>query len=115
MPRDKDGEGVEQVKRRSRKKDTQNMNELYEKSFERIKEGDIVKGKIIQFEKDVALVDIGYKSEGYISLNEFPGSGVDLKVGDEVEVLLETTEDKDGRVVLSKERADKIKIWDELE
>lgn len=115
MPRDKDGDGVEQVKRRSRKEELQNLSELYEKSFESIKEGGIVKGRIIQFEKDVVLIDVGYKSEGYIPLNQFSGNGVDLKVGDEVEVLLETTEDKDGRIVLSKEKADKIKIWDELE
>ena len=57
-------------------------------------------------------MDVGYKSEGFIALHEFPHQGRDLKVGDEVDVFLETAEDNEGQVVLSKEKANRIKVWD---
>lgn len=90
------------------------MVELYEHSMKHIQEGEIIRGHIVGLEKDVVLVDVGFKSEGSISREEFPDRGKELKVGDEIDVYLETTEDNDGLVVLSKEKALKIKIWDEL-
>jgi small subunit ribosomal protein S1 len=90
------------------------MYEMYQKSFERIKEGGIVTGIIVRVEEERVLIDIGYKSEGFVNLYQFPDYGANLKVGDEIEVLLENTEDADGQVVLSKEKADKIKVWDRL-
>jgi small subunit ribosomal protein S1 len=98
-------------------KDTIDMDEmaaLYEESFARIQEGGIVTGIVVGIEEDRVLVDIGYKSEGYVSLNQFPNRGASLKIGDKIEVLLESTEDTEGQIVLSKEKADKIKIWDKL-
>ncbi len=90
------------------------MEELYEKTLSHIQEGEIIRGHIIQIDRDYVLVDVGYKSEGAIPLHEFKEGGKDLKVGDEIDVLLENKEDGDGFVVLSKEKANRIKIWDEI-
>jgi small subunit ribosomal protein S1 len=92
------------------------MQEIYERSVRDIVEGDIVKGTILGIKDDAVLVDIGYKSEGLISLKEFrtPSGEVTAKVGDVVDVFLEQKEDSEGIIVLSRENAEKIKIWDEL-
>jgi small subunit ribosomal protein S1 len=90
------------------------MEQLYEESFKHIQEGEILHGHVVQVERDNVLVDVGYKSEGLIPLDEFPNRGRDLKVGDLVDVFLESTEDSEGMVVLSKEKADRIRIWDDL-
>ncbi|MGQ4807129.1 30S ribosomal protein S1 [Candidatus Entotheonellaceae bacterium PAL068K] len=90
------------------------LEQLYEESLKHIKEGEIVRGRIVYIERDAVLVDVGYKSEGNIDLDEFPGGGKDLQVGEEVDVLLEEKEDRDGQVILSKEKANRIKIWDEI-
>src|SRR3954451_186144 len=81
-----------------------------------LKEGDIVKGTIVAVTKDYAVVDIGYKSEGQIPIGEFINARgeVTVKAGDPVEVLLESRENDTGMVVLSKEKADKMRIWDEI-
>jgi small subunit ribosomal protein S1 len=80
------------------------------------KEGEIVKGTVVQVTKDYVVVDVGYKSEGQIPLSEFtsPRGEVSVKDGDAVEVLLESRENDTGMVVLSKEKADKMRIWDEI-
>src|SRR6266853_1522997 len=75
--------------------------------------GNIVKGKIIEVRPKEALVDIGYKSEGVISGNEFEDIKT-VKVGDQVDVLIEKLEDKDGMVVLSKEKAEFKQNWDRI-
>src|SRR5207253_7514464 len=81
-----------------------------------IKEGDIVKGRVIHVGKDHVVVDIGYKSEGTIPLYEFTHADatVSVKEGDEIDVFLETREDENGLCVLSKEKADRLKVWDEI-
>ncbi|AKJ03867.1 SSU ribosomal protein S1P [Archangium gephyra] len=81
-----------------------------------LKEGEIVKGTVVQVTKDYAIVDIGYKSEGQVPISEFtsPRGEVSVKAGDPVEVLLESRENDTGMVVLSKEKADKMRIWDEI-
>src|SRR5260221_641024 len=81
-----------------------------------LKENEIVRGSVVQVTKDYAVVDIGYKSEGPAPIQEF---GVvegkpNVKAGDPVEVLLESRENDTGMVVLSKEKADKMRIWDEI-
>ncbi|MEE9305497.1 MAG: 30S ribosomal protein S1 [bacterium] len=91
------------------------MEELYEETFKHIQQGEILSGHIVQIERDSILVDVGYKSEGFIPLDQFPNRGRDLKVGDTIDVFLERTEDTDGMVVLSKEKADRIRIWDDLD
>jgi small subunit ribosomal protein S1 len=82
-----------------------------------IEEGKVVSGTVIQLTKDYAVVDIGYKSEGQVPISEFapaPGGELGVKVGDKVEVLVESRENDTGMVVLSKEKADKMRIWDEI-
>jgi small subunit ribosomal protein S1 len=90
--------------------------ELYEESLRSIQEGEVVKGEIVQVDKEYVLVDIGYKSEGQIRIEEFIDAQGDItaKAGDKVEVLLERKETDDGLIILSKEKAAKIKIWDEI-
>jgi small subunit ribosomal protein S1 len=89
------------------------FSELYEKSLKKLEEGEIVNGTIVAITGDEILVDVGYKSEGTISLREFPDPK-SLKVGDQIEVLLEKKEDQDGVIVLSKEKADFYKTWDQI-
>lgn len=92
--------------------------ELLEASFARdeVTEGEIVRGTIISVHKDHVLVDVGFKSEGMVALNEFPmvNGQVSVKSGDSVDVLVESKENDYGLIVLSKEKADKLKIWDEI-
>ncbi|HTU02160.1 MAG TPA: 30S ribosomal protein S1 [Candidatus Sulfotelmatobacter sp.] len=92
------------------------MREIYEQSFRDVTEGDIVKGTILEIRDDVVLVDIGYKSEGLIPLREFraPSGENTAQVGRVVDVFLEQKEDSEGLIVLSREKAEKIKIWEEL-
>lgn len=88
--------------------------ELYEKTtLKSIKEGQIVKGKVISVSGREAIIDIGYKSEGILQLNEFDDPQK-IKVGEEIEVLFESLEDESGMVVLSKRKAEKQKCWDDL-
>ncbi|MSP59606.1 MAG: 30S ribosomal protein S1 [Myxococcales bacterium] len=91
---------------------------MFEESLKRedVKEGDIVKGRVIQVAKDYVVVDIGYKSEGQVPIEEFTNTEgkVEVKEGDEVEVLLESRENDSGLCVLSKEKADRLKVWDEI-
>src|SRR5271165_4397889 len=75
--------------------------------------GNIVKGTIIEVRPKEVLVDIGYKSEGVVSGNEFDDIKT-VKIGDEVDVLIEKLEDKDGMVILSKEKAEFKKNWDKI-
>jgi len=81
-----------------------------------LKENEIVRGTVVQLTKDYAVVDIGYKSEGQVPIQEFGlvDGKPNVKVGDTVEVLLESRENDTGMVVLSKEKADKMRIWDEI-
>ncbi len=96
--------------------DADNFMQMYEESLKSIQEGEVVPGEIVQVDKEYVLVDIGYKSEGQISIHEFMDEQgqVCAKVGDKVEVLLERREDDEGVIRLSKEKAAKIKIWDQI-
>jgi len=86
---------------------------LLEASVTNIKDGEVAKGTIVEVRDSEVVVDVGYKSEGVLSLNEFSNQE-DLKVGDIVDVLVETCEDRHGMVVLSKRKADKMLNWDKL-
>ena len=92
------------------------MEEIYGRSIQDIVEGDIVKGTVLEIRGDSVLVDIGYKSEGMIPLKEFrtPAGEIHVRAGDVVDVFLEQKEDSDGLIVLSREKAEKIKVWDEI-
>jgi small subunit ribosomal protein S1 len=91
--------------------------DLYDNSFRNIAEGEVVKGTVLKVNENEVVVDVGYKSEGIISVNEFldENGAVMVQAGDVVDVLLERTEDRDGHIVLSREKAEKMKIWDEVE
>ena len=90
------------------------MEKYFSESLHQFKEGQVVQGTVIELAKGIATIDIGFKSEGNVHIHEFSNNGQDLSVGDEVEVFLERSEDNEGNVVLSKEKANKIKLWDEL-
>jgi small subunit ribosomal protein S1 len=94
----------------------ENAMNFYEESFKRFAEGEVVTGHIISIDKDHVLVDIGYKSEGQIRIQEFKDEdgNTAAKVGDAVEVMVEWWDEEEERVVLSKEKAANIKIWDAI-
>jgi len=89
------------------------MSELLGKSMRSFAEGSIVRGRILQKRQNEVLIDIGYKSEGVISLSEFEDTD-ELEVGNEVEVLLERLENDEGMVVLSKEKAAQKQNWEKI-
>jgi len=91
--------------------------ERWEAGVSTLKEGHLVEGKVLKILEKEVIVDIGYKSEGVIDIHEFraPGGALDIAEGDRVEVLLERTENSDGYVVLSREKAEKLKIWEQIE
>jgi len=84
--------------------------DMYEQSFKEIEEGEIVTGRVVKVTESDILIDVGFKSEGVVSLSEF-GENPTVRVGDEVEVFLEKMENQDGLVVLSKQRADFLRVW----
>src|SRR5258706_16160639 len=85
----------------------------YEESLRSIAEGEIVRGTVLAIENNEVLVDVGFKSEGVLSLSEFsdPSS---IQVGQVIDVFLEKMENQDGLVVLSKQRADFVRVWDRV-
>ena len=94
----------------------EDFRSMYLDTMRNVTEGEVVPGTVISVEKDFVLVDVGYKSEGVIALEEFRGKDGELKVtpGEEIEVYLEQMEDSEGRVVLSKQKVDRQKIWTKL-
>jgi len=83
---------------------------------ESLQEGRIVEGRVVKVGKDVAVIDVGYKSEGEVSIQEFADTKgqISVKEGDKVDVFLETLENDDGLIEVSKEKADRMKVWDEI-
>jgi small subunit ribosomal protein S1 len=101
------GEDIDQV----------SMNKLYEETLKNFEEGEVIKGTVVSVVDGDVLVDVGYKSEGLISLSEFKdadGNQTPVNIGDQVDVYLEKMEDADGLVVLSREKANKIKVWEQI-
>jgi len=91
----------------------ENLVKLYDDSFKTIKEGEIIKGKIVSVNNDNVVIDVGFKSDGTIPLSEF-SSTEEIKVGSEVDIVIESVEDEEGNLVLSKKRADFLKIWEKI-
>ncbi|MEO8512210.1 MAG: 30S ribosomal protein S1 [Ignavibacteria bacterium] len=87
--------------------------ELYEKTFNVIKENEIAKGKVVAISGNDVLIDIGFKSDGRVSIDEFPDPD-NIKIGDEVEIFVEKIEDREGQLVLSRKRADIIRNWEKI-
>ena len=95
---------------------SESFAELFEKSIASIKEGDVVHGTVLTVDEDHVQIDVGFKSEGFVPTWEFMDEEgtVLVKPGDSVDVLVEESEDFSGRVVLSKEKADRLLVWDEI-
>ncbi len=104
------------VRRRRRfqeEEDKSKFEDIYSDSIKELREGQIVKGIIVGLTSKEVTIDIGYKSEGIVPLGQFPNAS-ELKVGDEVEVLLEYKENRDGRVVVSKSKAERTQGWERV-
>ena len=98
------------------KMDRETLAALYDETFKNIEEGTITEGRVIDIQRDRVVVDIGYKSEGMIPVDQFSQEELEtLKVNDPVQVYIEQCEDSDGNLMLSKEKADKMKVWEDLE
>ncbi len=112
-------EDTESVKDIESVEDTESeeyLNSMYEESFKRFREGEIVTGKVVTINKDYVLVDIGYKSEGQIPIHEFADEQGKINVAqeDSVEVMIDWWDDEHEIVNLSREKAEKIKVWEEI-
>ncbi|MFQ5797536.1 MAG: 30S ribosomal protein S1 [Bacteroidota bacterium] len=108
------GSSVEAIGEREYSEDEfKELAKVYEQTLGQINEGEIVKGRIVAISSTEVSVDIGFKSEGIIPRSEFSNAG-ELKVGEGVEVFLESVEDKDGRLVLSRKRADFMRVWEKI-
>ncbi len=115
--REKSPAGQEEEKKRvqevRRKDESEDFQTLYEGSLKTIEEGQILKGTVIEITPDHVTVDVGYKSEGHIPVQEFlkRNKKVDVKVGDRIDVFLEKKDSEEGLLILSKEKADKVTVW----
>ncbi|MSP38356.1 MAG: 30S ribosomal protein S1 [Deltaproteobacteria bacterium] len=90
---------------------------MFEESLRTVKPGGVVKGRVVGITATHVLIDVGYKSEGQTPIHEFTDrdGNVQVKVGDDVDVYFETSEGEGGGIVLSRQRAENLKIWEELE
>ncbi|MBI4502410.1 MAG: S1 RNA-binding domain-containing protein, partial [Gemmatimonadetes bacterium] len=89
------------------------MMKLYEGTLQSIAEGEIVKSKVLRVTDTHVILDVGFKSEGAVPIDEFKDPS-QIKPGDEVEVFLENLEDQEGAVVLSKKKADFMRVWERI-
>jgi small subunit ribosomal protein S1 len=97
------------------KEESQGFKELYEQSLQSVQMGGVLSGKVIQINADSIMVDVGWKTEGYIPARELRDEqgNISIRVGDEIEVLVDRR-DQDGNLILSRDKAAKIKIWDDV-
>ncbi|MCS6808689.1 MAG: 30S ribosomal protein S1 [Bacteroidota bacterium] len=93
--------------------DSKELTSMFEKTLSTINENEIIKGRIVAINENEVAIDIGFKSEGIVPLSEFSNRD-ELKIGDEVEVFLENIEDSEGKMVLSRRRADFMRIWERI-
>jgi len=86
-------------------------------SMSGLAEGEVMKGRVLKVTAKEVVIDVGFKSEGIIPLQEFIDSdgSVNVRVGNEIDVLLEFAEDQEGHIVLSREKAERVKVWDDIE
>lgn len=98
-------------------KGSNDFETLFEESLRTVKPGGVVKGTVVGVTGTHVLIDVGYKSEGQIPVGEFLDrqGNVQVKVGDEVDVYFDSSEGENGGIVLSRQRAENIKVWDEIE
>jgi small subunit ribosomal protein S1 len=97
------------------KEDDMEFKELYEQSLNQLQYGDVARGKVVQIKDDMVMVDVGWKTEGFIPIGELKDAqgNIHLSVGDGIEVFIDKR-DSDGNLILSKNKAAKLKIWDEI-
>ncbi len=91
----------------------QQMVDMYDATIKDIKEGEVVNGTVIGVHRDDVIVDVGFKSEGIIPMHEFT-QPINIAVGDEIEVYLEQIEDAHGQLILSKQKADFMRVWEKI-
>jgi small subunit ribosomal protein S1 len=109
-------EGEREEKELPRRDEPEDFQTLYEESLKTLEEGQILRGIVVDITPDHVTVDVGYKSEGQIPMQEFlkRDKKVDVKIGDRIDVLLERKESEDGLLILSKEKADRINVWKDI-
>ncbi len=97
------------------KEDSMGFKELYEQSLNQLQYGDIARGKVVQIANEMVMVDVGWKTEGFIPAAEVKDAqgNINISVGDEIEVFIDKR-DSDGNLILSKNKAAKLKVWDEI-
>jgi len=97
------------------KEEEMDFKELYEQSLNQIQYGDITTGKVVQIKDDRVMVDVGWKTEGFIPIGELKDArgNINISVGDEIDVFVDKR-DSEGNLVLSRDKASKVKIWDEI-
>jgi small subunit ribosomal protein S1 len=105
-----------ELKEPRRKSETEDFQTLYEESLKTVEEGQILGGTVIDITPDHVTVDVGLKSEGQIPMEEFlrREKKVDVKIGDRIDVILERKESEEGLLILSKEKADRVKVWRDI-
>jgi small subunit ribosomal protein S1 len=108
-------DSTQQEQRSAEKEDEMVFKELYEQSLQDIRRGEIVKGRVVQINNDVVMVDVGSKMEGQIPAAEFRDDqgNIIVDVGDEIEVLVERP-NEEGALILSKNKAARMKVWDKI-
>jgi len=99
----------------SQKEEEMDFKELYEQSLNQFQYGDIATGKVVQIKDDRIMVDVGWKTEGFIPIDEIKDArgNINISVGDEIDVFIDRR-DSEGNLVLSRDKASKVKIWDEI-
>jgi small subunit ribosomal protein S1 len=97
------------------KEEEMDFKELYEQSLNQFQYGDIATGKVVQVKDDRVMVDVGWKTEGFIPIDELKDArgNINISVGDEIDVFIDKR-DSEGNLVLSRDKASKVKIWDEI-
>ena len=95
----------------------EDFGQLFEQSLKSVKPGEVVTGKVVQIANGLVTVDIGYKSEGQIPINEFRDrdGNIEVQVGDDVDVYFEASEGDTGAVSLSRAKAEQVKVWRDIE
>jgi small subunit ribosomal protein S1 len=112
MDRDKDQQSSAPTRQ-----EVEDFGALFENSLRTIKPGEVVRGHVVQVTRDYVTVDIGYKSEGQIPIQEFLGRDghVEVAQGDEVDVYFDSSEGENGGIALSRSRAEQLKVWTDIE
>ena len=110
-------EAVDTAEEPSEPMSPESLEEAYDNSIKAFTDGEIVKGIVVDVNRDEVMIDIGFKSEGYIPASEFESGQEGLptvQIGDEIDVYIVRREDSEGQIVLSKKIADQTLIWDEI-